>query len=417
MRDTAPAAGTPATPDSPPAILRHPPFALFWFARVGSTAAYHMQAVAIGWQVYALTGSALDLGLIGLVQFLPVTVLTFVAGPLADRYERKIIASLCQLVHGACAVMLTLGTLGGWLGVGGIFAVVAVVGAARAFEAPTMAALVPGLVPSALLPRATAWSASANRTAQIVGPALGGLLYGIAPVIAFGTAVTLFWTAAILSTLIRANRSGTSRQPITLKSLFGGIAYVRAQPVLLGTLSLDLFAVLLGGAVALLPIFARDILGTGPWGLGVLRASPALGALAMSVWLAHHPLQHRVGRILFAVVIVFGLATMAFGVSTSLPLSMAALATLGAADVVSVVIRFSLVQLNTPDAMRGRVSALNALFIGTSNQLGDFESGVVAALLGAVPAVLLGGAGTVAVALLWMWLFPQLRRVDRLAEV
>ena len=403
-------------PAPAPAILRHPPFALFWFARVGSTAAYHLQAVAIGWQVYALTGSALDLGLIGLVQFLPVVGLTFVAGPLADRYDRKTIASLCQLVHGACAALLTAGTLGGWLTVEGIFALVAVVGAARAFESPTMAALVPGLVPPGLLPRATAWSASANQTAQIVGPALGGLLYGVAPAVAFATAAALFWSAALLSALIRAARAGTARAPVTLKSLFGGIGFVRRQPIILGTLSLDLFAVLLGGAVALLPIFARDILGTGPWGLGLLRASPAVGALCMSVWLAHHPLKHRVGRTLFGVVILFGLATMVFGLSTSLPLSMAALATLGAADVVSVVIRFSLVQLNTPDDMRGRVSALNALFVGTSNQLGDFESGVVAALLGAVPAVLIGGVGTIVVALLWMALFPTLRRIDRLTE-
>ena len=395
-------------------MLRHRPFALFWFARVGSTAAYHMQAVAIGWQVYALTDSALALGLIGLVQFLPVIVLTFVAGPLADRYDRRRIASLCQILHGSCAALLAIGTMGGWLSVGGIFALVAVVGAARAFESPTMAALVPGLVPPALLPRATAWSASANQTAQIVGPALGGLLYGVGPVIPFATAAGLFWSASVMSALIRADPVIRQREPVTLKSLFSGIGFVRSRPIVLGTLSLDLFAVLLGGAVALLPIYARDILMTGPWGLGVLRASPALGALAMSVWLANHPLKRRVGRTLFAVVMLFGLATMVFGVSTSLPLSMAALATLGAADVVSVVIRFSLVQLQTPDGMRGRVSALNALFVGTSNQLGDFESGLTAALFGTVPAVLLGGIGTILVALLWMTLFPDLRRIDRL---
>jgi MFS family permease len=402
----------PSAPVEP--VLRHRAFALFWFARVGSTGAYHMQAVAIGWQVYALTDSALALGLIGLVQLLPVIVLTFVAGPLADRFDRARIASLCQIVHGGCAALLAIGTVGGWLTVGGIFALVAVVGAARAFESPTMAALVPGLVPPALLPSATAWSASANQTAQIVGPALGGLLYGIGPMVAFTTAAALFWSASVLSALIRAERVVRQREPVTLKSLFSGIGFVRSRPIVLGTLSLDLFAVLLGGAVALLPIYARDILHTGPWGLGVLRASPALGALAISVWLANHPLRRRVGRTLFAVTILFGLATMVFGVSTSLPLSMAALATLGAADVVSVVIRFSLVQLQTPDAMRGRVSALNSLFVGTSNQLGDFESGATAALFGTVPAVLLGGIGTILVALIWMRLFPDLRRIDRL---
>jgi hypothetical protein len=234
--------------------------------------------------------------------------------------------------------------------------------------------------------------------------------------VAFTTAAGLFWSASALSALIRVERTVRPREPVTLKSLFSGIGFVRRRPIVLGTLSLDLFAVLLGGAVALLPIYARDILHTGPWGLGVLRASPALGALAMSVWLANHPLQRRVGRTLFAVTILFGVATVVFGVSTSLPLSMAALATLGAADVVSVVIRFSLVQLQTPDAMRGRVSALNALFVGTSNQLGDFESGATAALFGTVPAVLLGGIGTILVALIWMRLFPDLRRIDRLGE-
>jgi MFS family permease len=394
--------------------MRHPAFALFWCARVGSTAAYHLQAVAIGWQVYALTDSALALGLIGLVQFLPQLVLTFVVGQVADRYDRKTIASLCQLVHGGCAALLTAGSWGGWLGVDGIFALVAVVGAARAFESPTMAALVPGLVPPALLPRATAWSASANQTAQIVGPALGGLLYAVDPIIAFATAVALFWLAALCSASIRVERAVRPREPVTLASVFSGIGFVWRRPLVLGTLSLDLFAVLLGGAIALLPIFARDILETGPWGLGLLRASPALGALAMSVLLTQFPLRHRVGRTLFAVIILFGLATMVFGLSTSLPLSMAALAVVGAADVVSVVIRFSLVQLQTPDEMRGRVSALNSLFVGTSNQLGDFESGVVAALFGAVPAVLLGGFGTILVALLWMRLFPDLRRIDKL---
>ncbi len=253
---------SPAAPAAP-TVMRHPAFALFWCARVGSTAAYHLQAVAIGWQVYALTDSALALGLIGLVQFLPQLVLTFVVGQVADRYDRKVIASLCQLVHGACAALLTIGTWSGWLGVDGIFALVAVVGAARAFESPTMAALVPGLVPPALLPRATAWSASANQTAQIVGPALGGLLYAIAPVIAFASAAALFWIAACLSALIRTERIVRPREPVTLGSLFSGIGFVWRRPLVLGTLSLDLFAVLLGGAVALLPIFARDILHTG----------------------------------------------------------------------------------------------------------------------------------------------------------
>ncbi len=311
-------------------------------------------------------------------------------------------------------MVLTTGTLGGWLGPTDIFALVAIVGAARAFESPTMAALVPGLVPDGLISRATAWSASANQTAQILGPAAGGFLYALGPTVAFATACTCFLIAGTATALIRATRTARAREPLTLESLFGGIRFARGQPIILGTLSLDLFAVLLGGAVGLLPIYARDILETGPWGLGILRASPALGALGMSVVLAHFPLADKVGAKLFAAVIVFGLATIVFGLSTNLFLSIAALMTLGAADVISVVIRFSLVQLRTPDEMRGRVSALNSLFIGTSNQLGEFESGVTAALFGAVPAVLLGGVGTILVALTWMRLFPELRSIEKL---
>src|SRR5260221_10197690 len=305
-------------------LLRHPPFALFWFARVFSSGALHMQAVAIGWQVYAMTDSALALGLVGLVQFAPMIVLTLVVGQVADRSPRQVIGSICQFVTGCAAAVLTLGTLGGWLDIGAIFAIVAVVGSARAFENPTMAALVPVLVPDGQVSRATAWSASANQTAQIVGPALGGLLYALGPIVAFASACVLFFAASTLCALIRIARATPPRERATLKSLFSGIVYVRGHPILLGTLSLDLFAVLLGGAIALLPIYARDILETGPWGLGVLRSSPALGALAMSIFLAHHPLERRVGPVLFGAVVVFGLATIAFGASTNLFVSMAA---------------------------------------------------------------------------------------------
>ncbi|HUA50690.1 MAG TPA: MFS transporter, partial [Candidatus Sulfotelmatobacter sp.] len=345
-------------------LLRHRPFALYWFARVFSSGAFHMQAVAIGWQVYALTGSALALGFVGLAQFLPMLVLTLVVGHVADRYPRRIIVAICQGITGCAAALLTLGTAGGWLGAGGIFAVVTVVGAARAFENPTMAALVPVIVPESQLHRATAWSASANQTAQIVGPALGGLLFAIDPIVAFASASVLFLAACALSSLNRIAEAQRVREPVTLASLFSGVAYVRAHPIILGTLSLDLFVVLLGGVTGLLPIYARDILHTGPWGLGVLRSCPALGALAMSVVMAHRPLDRHVGTVLFGAVAIYGVATIVFSVSTALPLSMAALLALGAADVISVVVRFSLVQLRTPDAMRGRVSALNALFVG-----------------------------------------------------
>jgi hypothetical protein len=268
----------------------------------------------------------------------------------------------------------------------------------------------PGLVPRALLPQASAWHASATQTAQIVGPAVGGVLYALAPALPYATAAALWLVAAVLVALIPADGTRV-RAAAALESFFSGLAFIGSHRVLLGVLSLDLFAVLLGGVTALLPIFARDILAIGPWGLGLLRSAPAVGALAMSVVLAHHPVERRIGRTLFGVIVLFGLAIVAFGVSTHLVLSLAALAVLGMADVVSVVIRYSLVQLSTPDEMRGRVSAAFSLFTGTSNQLGEFRAGVTAALFGVVPAVLIGGVGTIAVALLWMVLFPELRRI------
>jgi MFS family permease len=403
--------------DASASPLRHPAFALFWFSRGLSTIAFQMQAVAVGWQMYALTGSAFDLGLVGLVQFLPMMALTLLVGHVADRYDRRRIVAVCQLLEGAAVVALAAGSLGGWLEREAIFALVALIGAARAFESPSMAALLPNLVPRPAIQTASAWSASANQTAQIVGPALGGLLYAFGAGAAYGSAAALFLLAAALSSAIRMATSVRMRQPLTLESLFSGVAFIRRNRILLGTLSLDLFAVLLGGAVALLPIYARDILATGPWGLGLLRSAPALGALSMSLALANRPLQERVGQKLFAALLVFGVATVVFGLSTSLPLSLAALFAVGAADMVSVVIRFSLVQLRTPDEMRGRVSAINSLFIGTSNQLGEFRAGSIAALIGAVPSVVLGGVGTVLVAGLWMLhLFPELMRVRTLDD-
>jgi len=395
-------------------VARHPPFILFWFSRVMSTLSFQMLSVAVGWQVYEITGSAFDLGLVGLAQFLPMVVLTFVVGQVADRYDRRVIASVCMVVESIAAGLLAFGTWKGWLTRDAILGLVALGGAARAFESPTMAALVQGVVPRSLIPQAAAWSTSATQTAQILGPAMGGLLYGFGSMVAYVVACVFFFVGGGLVAMIRAERTASTREPVTLKSVFSGIAFIRSRPVILGTLSLDLFAVLLGGATALLPIYARDILHTGPWGLGLLRTAPALGALAMSVFLAHHPIHRNVGRILFSSLAVFGLATVVFGLSSHLAVSMAALFVLGASDVVSVVIRFTLVQLQTPPEMLGRVSAVNSLFVGTSNQLGEFESGVTAALFGVVPAVLIGGAGTIAVALLWMVLFPQLRRLKSL---
>ncbi len=403
-----------STPDPPPSILRHRPFALFWFARGFTSIAFQIQGVAVGWQVYALTGSAFYLGLVGLAQFLPMFLLTLVVGHVADRYDRRVVVRLCQIVEGLAAAALAFGSFSGWQSKESILAVVFIAGAARAFEAPTIHALVPGLVPALLIPRAVAWSASAQQTATILGPAFGGLLYMAGPTAAYATASLLFLTASSLVALIRIERIPPNREPVSLQSLFAGIVFIRNQPVILGAISLDLFAVLLGGATALLPVYARDILVTGPWGLGLLRSAPAAGALAMSIFLAHTMIERRIGRIMFGAVVIFGVATIVFAVSTSFVLSLGALVVLGAADVISVVIRSSLVQIKTPDEMRGRVSAVNSMFIGTSNQLGEFESGVTAALFGVVPAVLIGGVGTVIVVILWMRLFPQLLRIDSL---
>ncbi|HVP77258.1 MAG TPA: MFS transporter [Thermodesulfobacteriota bacterium] len=399
-----------------PSILRHRPFALFWFARGFTSMAFQIQGVAVGWQIYALTGSPFYLGLVGLAQFLPMFLLTLAVGHVADRYDRRLVVRLCQTVEGLAAAALALGSFSGWQSKESILAVVFIAGAARAFEGPTMQALVPALIPVPLIPRAMAWSASAHQTATILGPALGGLLYTAGPTTAYATASILFLAASSLIALIHIERTPPEREPVSLRSLFAGVVFIRNQPVILGAISLDLFAVLLGGATALLPVYARDILVSGPWGLGLLRSAPAVGALGMSIFLARHMIEHRLGRIMFGAVVIFGVATIGFALSTSFVLSVCALVVLGAADVISVVIRSSLVQIKTPDEMRGRVSAVNSMFIGTSNQLGEFESGLTAALFGVVPAVLIGGIGTIIVVLIWMRLFPQLLRIDSLKQ-
>lgn len=391
------------------------PLLLFLFGRMGSSIAFQMLGVAVGWQMYALTSSAWYLGLVGLAQFLPMLLLTLVAGQTADRYDRRTIARTCQFVEALAAAALALGGYYNLLNKEVLLAIMCVIGSARAFEYPTMHALVPQLVPRELLPRALALSASANQTATIVGPALGGILYAAGVTTVYSTISVLFLAACILISCIRPADS-VRTEATADRSLFAGISFIKQHPVVLGAISLDLFAVLLGGATALLPIYARDILVTGPWGLGLLRSAPAAGALGMSLWLARRPLKRRVGRIMFQAVAVFGVATIVFALSRSFFLSMAALVVLGAADVISVVIRSSLVQIETPDEMRGRVSAVNSLFIGTSNQLGEFESGATAALFGTVPSVLIGGIGTLLVVGLWIRLFPQLAQVDTLGK-
>ncbi len=396
-------------------LSRHPAFLGFWISRVLTAMGFQIASVCVGWMVYEKTGSAYDLGLVGLFQFLPMVLLTFVVGTVADRVDRRRVVIVCQSVEGLTLAGLALGAATDTLSLPGIFVAVAVLGGARAFEHPTLSALLPGLVPEHILHKAIAVSSSAMQTATILGPSLGGLLYVLGARAPLAVSAAFFLCAAVAMATIKLERTPPKREPITLRSVFLGVSFVRTRPLLLGTLSLDLFAVLLGGVTALLPIFAADVLHTGPWGLGLLRSAPAVGALAMAFVLARMPLDRRVGLKMFAAVITFGVATVVFAASTNLFLSLGALCVLGASDNVSVVIRHSLVQLATPDDMRGRVNALNSLFIGTSNQLGEFESGMTAGLLGAVPAGILGGVGTVLVALAWMRLFPALREADTLS--
>jgi len=396
------------------ALLKNPSFLFFVVSRSFSRFSGQIAAVAVGWQIYNLTGSAFDLGMIGLVQFLPTAVLVFVAGHAADRYARTRVVQVCLLVEALTALFLAWGAYSGSLTVLEIFIAMAVFGTAGAFESPAIAALLPLVAPQGSLQRATAISSGVGQLATITGPALGGLAYAVAPALPYGIMVLFCLSGALLMAGIRLTQPPVVRDAATPADLFAGVRFVRNNPAILGTISLDLFAVLLGGATALLPIYARDILRTGPLGLGLLRAAPAVGALLMTAVLARHAIRRRVGMRMFQAVIVFGVATVIFAVSQVMWLSLLSLAIMGAADTVSVVIRFSLVQLATPDAMRGRVGAVNFLFINASNQLGQFESGVTAALFGAMPAAVLGGVGTVAIALLWMKLFPTLRDVERL---
>jgi MFS family permease len=401
--------------DGAPASLRqHRPFALYWVARVSSTVALQMQAVAVSWQMYDLTRNPLDLGLVGLTQFIPAVLLVLIAGHVADRLDRSKIVRTCQWIAGLASATLALGTAGGWLTRESLLAIIFVIGAARSFELTTLSTLLPGIVPLPMLPRATAAAASATQLAVIVGPAIGGLLYAVNPVLVYALCSALYIAGGLLIGLVRAKRTAVSREPLSLAVLFAGFAFMRRNPVVLGTITLDLFAVVLGGVYALLPVFARDVFETGPWGLGLLRASPGVGALIAAVALTHWPPRRWVGRTMFAAVATYGAAILMFAMSRSFVLSMTLLCILGAADMISVVIRMTIIQLETPDDMRGRVSAVNSLFVSASNQLGDFRAGLVAAWLGTIPAVVVGGVGALLVVLVGRKAFDALYRVDTL---
>ena len=401
-----------------PVLLRHHrPFVAFWFARIFTASGFQMLTVAIGWNLYQLTGNVLDLGLVGLVEFAPRVLFMLHTGHVADRYDRRKVAAICQTMQACIALALFIGSSTDSVTREMIFILAFALGASRSFEMPTTQALLPSIVPPALFPRAVAAAQSAQQSATIVAPALGGFLYAFGSSWVYGPTVLLYVVACSLMLSLPARQTPLNKNKATMDSLLAGIRFIRSRPDVLGAISLDLFAVLLGGATALLPVFAKDILLTGPWGLGMLRSAPAVGALAMSLWLAHFNVERHVGRVMFTAVGVFGVATIAFGLSTSFWFSMVVLVVLGAADMISMVIRASFVQLETPDEMRGRVSAVNGLFIGASNQLGEFESGLTAHWFGVVPAVVMGGVGTLAVTGIWIKLFPTLANRDRMRDV
>ena len=379
-----------------------------------STAANQMVLVALAWQMYDLTGSAWDLGLVGLLQFVPTLLFTIPAGHLADRIDRRLVIALAIVLQLFAAALLAWGSAAGFVDRNVIFVASIGLGIARAIQAPAQQAIVPALVGAADLPRAMAISTAAMKIAVVAGPAIGGFVYVGGPAIAYGACALTFVVSMAFALAIPRVQVKKAQEPASLATVFAGFAFIGKRPVVLGAISLDLFAVVLGGVTALLPIYAKDILHTGPWGLGLLRAAPAIGALVMGVVLAYVPLHRHVGRRLFVSVAIYGVSILVFAFSTNFIVAMVALAASGAADMVSIVVRQTLVQLETPDEMRGRVSAVNATFISASNQLGEFRAGATAALLGPVGSAVVGGVGTLIVVALWVRLFPQLAHRDKL---
>jgi predicted MFS family arabinose efflux permease len=407
-----------SSPDTTPvSAFQFRDFRLFQAGRLAATLGLQMQGVAVGWQVYAITGSALDLGYVGLVQFMPALLMSLLTGHVADRFNRRHVLLVCYTLMLLCTTALFVSSRSAHPSVHGIYAVLFVIGTARAFLGPASSALLPNLVPRANFPSAVAWSSSTFQVAVIAGPALGGLLYSVGNATqVYGLAIGLQLLTVLVMSLLRVRETQSTALGRRFSDLVAGLRYVWEKPVILGAISLDLFAVLFGGAVALLPIYARDILHIGPQGMGLLRSAPAIGALVVGVLLAQRPLRRHAGRAMFACVGLFGLATVVFGLSHSFVVSLLALVVSGAADMVSVFVRQSLVQLRTPDEMRGRVAAVNLVFVGASNELGEFESGLTAAWLGVVPAVVAGGIGTLLIVALWLFLFPALRDIDRLDQ-
>jgi MFS family permease len=400
-------------------VYRRRDFGFFVSARFLATVAMQVQSLAIGWQIYNIENSALALGLVGLCQFAPMFLLTLPAGEVTDRFDQRRVLAAAYTAEAVCAVLFVLISIFDPKNAVMFFVVLVLFGAARGFSGPAGQSLLPFLVPPEKLPRSIALNSSVFTTAVIAGPAIGGLIYLAGPVFTYALASVCFIGAAGLTAILRGRRLDRSghHEASRLERVLEGIRFVRNRPVVLGAISLDLFAVLLGGAVALLPIYARDILHVGPVGLGVLRSAQAVGAAITAFSLARWPIERKSGSRMFGAVAMFGVATIVFGISTNFYLSFAALVVTGAADMISVFVRSALIQYSTPDHMRGRVSAVSMLFIGASNELGEFESGTTAAWWGTVPAVVIGGLGTLGIVGIWMWLFPPLRKVDRLREV
>jgi len=399
--------------------LAHRDFRLFLASHFLWTLATQIQSVAVSWQIYSITHSPLALGYVGLSQFFPMALFTLPAGHAADRFDRRLIIVAGFVVQAMTAAMFLVLAVGKASVVWPFYAVLALFGIARAFVGPAAQSFVPMLVAAEQFPQAVAWDSAIFQTAVIAGPALGGAIYVLGASVAYSVCLVLFVTVVLVTSLMRI-RSTTHSKELAMSGyarLTAGVSYVRSSRILLGAISLDLFAVLLGGATALLPVYARDILHVGSFGLGVLRSAPALGAVLFGLILGRMPLVRNTGIVMFACVAIFGVATIIFGLSHNFMLSIAALFVLGASDMVSVYVRTTLTQLATPDAMRGRVSAVNRLFVTASNELGEFESGLTATWFGTVPSVVIGGIGTIAVVAIWSWLFPDLRDVDRLSDV
>lgn len=396
------------------AAFRHKRFRLYWVSRFCNAFAAQIAAVAVAWQIYDIGRDPFHLGLVGLSQFLPALLLVLVTGSVADRVGRRLIMSLTDFVEAGCVLAILYLTVSGVETVWPFFPILVVFGIARAFNGPATSALIANTVPMEDFPNAVAWNSSTWQSATIVGPVAGGLLYGISPVVAYSIAAILLVLAAITALLIPRPDNRRKREALNFESILAGFKYIYREKVVFGAISLDLFAVLLGGAVALLPVYARDILELGPWGLGLLRAAPGIGAVTIALWLTGKPVRDHAGTIMLVCVAAFGLFTVVFGLSTIVWLSILALALLGAADMVSVYIRETLIQLWTPDELRGRVNAVNMVFIGASNELGEFRAGTMAAFTGAVPAVVLGGIGAIGIAALWRVLFPELARTRHL---